>query len=194
MNINKSVRVFVPATVANVGSGFDILGFALEQPGDEIEVSLKNTPGITITNNTSFKSLPTDYQQNTAGISINAYLNHIKSKQGFKIKIWKKIKPGSGLGSSAASAVAGVFGANMLLGNPLPLDDLITFAMEGEKHVTGVAHADNVGPALLGGFILIRSYKPLDVIRIPCPKGLYCSVVHPQIEVRTEDARKILRP
>ena len=191
--MSNAIRLFVPATVANVGSGFDILGFALEQPGDEVEIKLKDSPGITIINNSLFPNLPTDPEQNTAGISMLAFLQHINSSQGFEINIIKKIKPGSGLGSSAASAVAGVFAANELLGSPLKKEDLLPFAMEGERHVTGVAHADNVGPALLGGFILIRSYTPLDIIKIPCPDELYCSVVHPQIEVRTEDARKILK-
>ena len=188
----KSIKVFAPATVANVGSGFDILGFAINDPGDEFIIKLKATPGIKIKNKTPY-SLPLEPKKNTAGISLLSFLNQIGSKQGFELTISRKIKPGSGLGSSAASAIASVFGANLLLGNPLSSEELVIHAMEGEKYVTGVGHADNVGPALLGGFILIRSYSPLDIVRIPCPKSLFCSVVHPQIEVRTEDARKILK-
>lgn len=190
--MSKRIKVFAPATVANVACGFDILGFALNEPGDEMVVGLKKTQGIHISDKTEF-DLPEDPVKNTAGIALQAMLDKLKSRQGFEITILKKVKPGSGIGSSAASAVAGVFAANELLGKPFTALELLPFAMEGERYVTGVAHADNVGPALLGGFILIRSYDPLDVIQIPHPKNLYCTVVHPQIEVRTEDARKILR-
>ncbi|HXH18998.1 MAG TPA: homoserine kinase, partial [Chitinophagales bacterium] len=184
---------FAPATVANVGSGFDILGFALENPGDEMIVKLSPDSGIRITNRTPFKNIPLQPERNASGVSLAAMLQKLNSKQGFEIVITRKIMPGSGLGSSAAGSVASVYAANELLGKPFSAEELIPFAMEGEKVVSGVAHADNVGPAMLGGFVLIRSYKPLDIIRLDFPKELHCAVVHPQIEVRTEDARKILK-
>ena len=190
--MSKSVKVFAPATVANVGAGFDILGFAIENPGDEVVVKMTTKPGISILNKTPF-SLPDDPQKNVSAVSLNAMLGKLGTKQGFEIHLLKKIMPGSGLGSSAASAAASVFAANELLGKPFTNQELIPFAMEGERAVSGVAHADNVGPALLGGFVLVRSYKPLDIIELDFPKNLHCAVVHPQIEVRTEDARRILK-
>lgn len=192
--MRKSVKIFAPATVANVGSGFDILGFALENPGDEMLVSLTDKPGIRIINKTRFKNIPEQPEKNVSGISLAAMLQQLGTKQGFEIQILRKIMPGSGLGSSAASSVGSVFAANELLGRPFTAEELVPFAAEGERSVTGVAHADNVGPATLGGFVLIRSYKPkLDIIKLDFPKGLHCAVVHPQIEVRTEDARRILK-
>lgn len=187
----ESVKVFAPATVANVGCGFDILGFALNNPGDEIIVSKKSTPGITIVNKTNLK-LPLDPEKNTSGIAVIKYLEYIHSNQGFEITFISKIAPGSGIGSSAASSVGALFGANTLLNSPLAPIDLVQFAMHGERVASGTAHADNVAPAMLGGFVLIRSYSPLDIIKIEFPDNLYAAVVHPQIEVRTEDARKIL--
>jgi homoserine kinase len=137
--------------------------------------------------------LPLDPQKNTASIAILSFLNQINSNQGIEIELYKKMPLGSGLGSSAASAVASVFAANILLGNPLNREELLPSALEGERTACGVAHADNAAPALLGGFVLIRSYDPLDVIKIPTPEKLFCTIIHPQIEIRTEDARKILK-
>ncbi len=191
--MKKAVRVFAPATVANVGSGFDILGFALEGPGDVIVVSATGTPGITIVNATPYSAIPLDPKQNTAGIAVEAYLEKIGSEQGIEIRIEKKIRPGSGIGSSSASAAGAVFGVNELLGRPLEAEALVELAMQGEKAASGAAHADNVAPCLLGGFVLVRRYDPLDIIRLPCPKNLYCTILHPQIELRTEDARRILK-
>jgi homoserine kinase len=190
---SNSIRVFSPATVANVACGFDVLGFALESPGDEIEVRLKDKPGITVINNTSDTVFPADVNKNTAVVSLQAYLAHLQSAQGFEITFHNKIKPGSGIGSSSASAAASVFAVNELLGRPYTQTDLVQFAMQGEKAACGVAHADNVAPAILGGFVLVRSYAPLDIIQIPYPEELYCTIIHPQIEVKTEDARKILK-
>lgn len=187
------MKVFAPATVANVACGFDILGFALSSPGDELVVRRKESPGISIRNNTSYQEISTDPQRNTAGIAVEAYLQHIGSEQGFEISIEKKIKPGSGIGSSSASAAAAVWGVNELLDRPLASEALVELAMQGEKAASGAAHADNVAPALLGGFVLIRRYDPLDIIRLPYPKELWCTIIHPQIELRTEDARKVLK-
>jgi homoserine kinase len=188
------IHVFAPATVANVACGFDVMGFAIDAPGDEVLITLKNTPGIVIKKITGDQGkLPLDPCKNTVSVGISAFLNHIGSKQGMEIELRKNLPLGSGLGSSAASSVAGVFAINALLGNPLKPQELLPFTMEAERIACGSAHADNVAPALLGGFVLVRSYDPLDVIKIPSPPDLFCTVIHPQVEVRTEDARKILK-
>lgn len=190
----KSIHVFAPATVANVACGFDVLGFAIDSPGDEVIIKLKEKPGIVITKIVGDNGkLPLDPVKNTVGVAISAYLNHIGSNQGLEIELYKNLPLGSGLGSSAASSVAGVFAINTLLGNPLKTEELLPFTMEAERIACGSAHADNVAPALYGGFVLVRSYHPLDIVRIPSPENLYCTAIHPQIEVRTEDARKILK-
>ncbi len=192
--MKNQVQVYAPATVANVACGFDILGFAIKDPGDEVILRKKDEAGISIIKIVGDSGeLPHDPKKNTAGVALQAFLNHINSDQGIEIELYKKMPLGSGLGSSAASAVASVFAGNILLGNPLTREELLPFALEGEKTACGTAHADNAAPALLGGFILIRSYYPLDVIKIPFPDNLYCTIVHPEIEIRTEDARKILK-
>lgn len=193
--MRDSIKVFAPATVANVACGFDILGFAVEAPGDEVIIKRKNTPGVKITKITGDEGkLSLDAEKNTVGVSINRFLNHIdSSKVGIEILLNKKMPLGSGLGSSAASAVAGVFAINQLLGTPVKQEELLPFAMEGERIACGSAHADNVAPSLLGGFVLVRSYDPLDVVRIPTPDNLFCTIIHPQIEVQTKDARGILK-
>lgn len=196
--MKKELRVFAPATVANVACGFDIFGFALETPGDEIVVRLHSKPGVTLAKVTGDGGLlPLEPENNTAGVSVLKLLEFLNSsqkiEQGIEIELHKKMPLGSGLGSSAASAAGSVFAANALLGSPLSSKELIPFAMEAEKIACGSAHADNVAPALLGGFILVRSYQPLDVIEIPLKIDLYCSVLHPKIEIRTEMARQILK-
>jgi homoserine kinase len=190
----ESIRVFAPATVANVGCGFDVLGFAVAQPGDEVLVQVSDSPGVTITTITGDGGrLPTDPRKNTAGVSILAFLAATGIRQGVLLELHKQMPLGSGLGSSAASAVAGVFAANALFNYPLETRELLPFAMEGERIACGSAHADNVAPALMGGFVLIRSYAPLDIVCIPAPDELYCTLVHPFIEIRTEDARRVLK-
>jgi len=189
-----TVHVFAPATVANVACGFDIFGFALETPGDEIIAHLQEEQGVTLHNIVEGKtSLPIDPSKNTAGISVQSFLNHIRSTQGVALTLHKKMPIGSGLGSSAASAAAAVFAVNHLFGTPLSTKELIPFAMEAEKAACGTAHADNVAPALLGGFVLIRSYHPLDIIQIPLSLSLYCAVLHPKIMIQTSMARKLLQ-
>ena len=190
---SKGIKVFSPATVANVGCGFDVMGFALDTPGDVIEVKERAEPGIIITNLVKGVNLPLEPEKNTTGIALIKYLEHIESNLGFEVIFHEKINPGSGIGSSSASAVAGIFAVNELLERPLTKKELVPFAMEGERVACGVAHADNVAPALLGGFVLIRSYVPLDIVSIPFPDALHCTVVHPQLEVKTEDARKVLK-
>jgi homoserine kinase len=192
--MKESIKVFAPATVANVSCGFDVLGFAVENPGDEVILKLKSAPGIKISKITGDEGrLSKDPEKNTAGVSVQKFLSHIGSKQGIEISLNKKMPLGSGLGSSAASAVAGVFAINQLMGTPMSQEDLLPFAMEGERLACGSAHADNVAPSLMGGFVLIRSYDPLDIIKIPTPKNLFCTIIHPQVEVQTKDARDILR-
>lgn len=187
----KSVKIKAPSTVANLVCGFDVLGMCLHQPYDVMEVTLLEEQKIIINNTNGFPS-PTDPAQNTAGAPLIEMLNHLTYPIGFEVTITKNIKPGSGIGSSAASAAGAVFAANHLLGSPFSNTELIRFAMFGEKVASGVKHADNVAPALLGGVTLIRSILPLDVISIPAPH-LYITVLHPQIEVKTADARQILR-
>jgi homoserine kinase len=192
--MNKQIRVFAPATVANVACGFDVLGFALNEPGDEVILQTNDSGEVTISKITGDEGkLPLNADKNTAGVVVKQYLAHIGSKQGVDIQLHKRMPLGSGLGSSAASAVASLFAVNELLGAPLSRMDLLPFAMEGERIACGAAHADNVAPALLGGFVLVRSYDPLDVISIPFPQDLVATVIHPQIEIRTEDARSILK-
>jgi len=189
----ESIKVYAPATVANVTCGFDVLGFAVDNPGDEVELKLTDKPGVTIKRITGDNGrLSLDPQKNTAGISIFKYLEHFGIEKGVEMTLHKKMPLGSGLGSSAASSAAGVFAMSRLLGRNESALELLPFAMEGEFIACGSAHADNVGPALFGGFVLIRSYDPLDVVKIPTPESLFATIIHPHIEVETKDARNIL--
>ncbi len=190
--MDNGVHIYSPATVANVGPGFDILGFALNQPGDEILVE-KSGENVHSIINQSGLSLPLDPVKNVSTVAIDSMLNQLGSTQKFRLTFLKKIAPGSGIGSSAASSAGAVYGANHLLGSPFTNRELVPFAMKGEEAASGSAHADNVAPALLGGFVLVRSYDPLDIISIPGPDQLYCSVVHPDISIATKDSRKILK-
>ncbi|HWB94565.1 MAG TPA: homoserine kinase [Puia sp.] len=187
----QQVTIHAPGTVANLVCGFDILGLALDYPNDIMEIRLLDEPGVIITSKDGFP-LPKDPALNTAGAPLIAMLEEIDRPIGFEVIISKQIKPGSGIGSSAASAAGAVVGANHLLGSPFKKDDLVRFALFGEKVASGVKHADNVAPCIYGGITLIRSIFPLDIIAIPAPR-LHVTVVHPQIEVRTSDARQILR-
>ncbi len=207
--LNQWIKIKAPATVANMVCGFDILGFAVNNPYDEMEMRLVNKAGITIINIDDY-NLPTDPEKNVAGAALIALMEEYTtnssneklqnansenidfSKIGFEVKINKLIKPGSGVGSSAASSAGAVVGANYLLGNPFTKDDLVRFAMNGEKVASGVKHADNIAPCIHGGVTLVRSIFPLEVIALPSPT-LYVTIVHPQIEVRTADARSILK-
>ncbi len=189
-----SIRVFAPATVANVSCGFDIFGLAVEYPGDEVVLTRRNDNRIVIREITGDEGkLTLDETRNAVSVPIIKYLAHLGLDTGFDITLHKKMALGSGLGSSSASSVAGVFAANHLLGQPLTTEQLLPFAMEGERVACGSAHADNVAPALLGGFVVIRSYSPLDVFKVPVPDQLYISLIHPDIEVNTKDARHILK-
>lgn len=187
----KKLTIKSPATVANLVCGFDILGMALNEPYDMMEFSLLEEPKVIIHNRDAF-NLPTEPEKNVAGVVLLSIMERMENKLGFEVTIDKKIKPGSGLGSSAASAAGAAVAANHLLGNIFSNDELVQFAMNGEKLASGVKHADNITPCIMGGVTLIRSIHPLDIVPLASP-GLFVTVVHPQIEVRTSDARQILR-
>ena len=191
---HQEVRVFAPATVANVACGFDVLGFAIEAPGDEVVARHSDKPGLRITKITGDDGkLPKNPEKNTAGVAALDFLRHLgMSDRGIELEIHKKMPFGSGLGSSAASAVAGVYAVNKLIGEPLAKKQLLPFAMQGEASADGAWHADNVGPCLLGGIVFIRSNQELDISQLPVPKNLWAAVVHPDIEILTKVAREIL--
>jgi len=187
----NQIKIFCPATVANLSCGFDVLGLCLEGIGDEMIIRKSEQKGLRITK-ISGADLPLETNKNVAGVAGLAMLNHLDLEFGFEIEIHKKIKAGSGIGSSAASAAGIVVGINELLGNPMHRKDLIPFAMQGEFLASGSYHADNVAPAILGGFTLVRGYEPLEVIKIKSPNDLYVTIIHPHIEVKTSEARKVL--
>ncbi|NAY93243.1 homoserine kinase [Muricauda sp. JGD-17] len=188
----KEITVFCPATIANISCGFDVLGLALDAVGDEMTVRKTAEKGIRIKKITG-QDLPQDAEKNVAGIAGMALLEKSDYQGGFEIEIDKRIKPGSGIGSSAASSAGAVWAMNELLGQPFSNLELVQFAMQGEKLASDVAHADNVAPALYGGFTLVRSYNPLDIVSLPTPPELVATIIHPQIEIRTSDSRKILK-
>lgn len=187
----RGITILAPATIANLVCGFDVLGLALQDPCDVMKVSLSDQPGIRIRHDDDF-NLPVAPAENVAGVSLLEMMQELDKNLGFDIVIEKHIKPGSGLGSSAASAAGVVVAANHLLGNFFSKEDLVRFAMAGEKLASGVKHADNISPGIYGGVTLIRSIFPLDIISLPAPP-MFVAVVHPQIEVKTSDAREILR-
>nr|WP_082855776.1 homoserine kinase [Mucilaginibacter sp. L294] len=193
--VGESVSVFAPATVANVVCGFDVLGFAVNEPGDEVIMRITDKPGITISKITGDDGrLPLNPAKNTVSVSVEHYLRSIDRLDiGLDIELHKKMPIGSGLGSSSASTVAGLFAIKTLLGDDTDPSTLLPFAMKGEEMACGHGHADNVAPALLGGFVLIRSYEPLDVIRLPHPADLWCAIVFPDVDVPTREARQIIR-
>jgi homoserine kinase len=187
----QKVKVLAPATVANLVCGFDILGMALNDPQDVMEVILLSEPVIRIKHADEY-DLPVEPAKNVAGASLLALQEVYNKNIGFEVIITKFIKPGSGLGSSAASSAGAVVAANHLLGDIFSKEDLVRFAMNGEKVASGVKHADNLAPCIYGGVTLIRAILPLDIIPLSAPP-LFVTVVHPQIEVKTSDARQILR-
>ena len=187
----KHIIVKCPGTVANLVCGFDILGLALNEPSDIMEMKLLDEPKVIIHNRDMY-NLPTEPEKNVAGVVLLSIMEKVGGNTGFEVTIEKHIKPGSGIGSSAASAAGAAVAANLLLANRFNTDEVVQFAMNGEKLASGVKHADNIAPCILGGISLIRSIHPLDIISIPSP-DLFVTVVHPQIEVRTSDARQILK-
>ena len=191
----KEVRAFAPASVTNVGCGFDVLGFAINEPGDEVVVRLKNSKGISIKKiSGDGGKLSKNIEQNTAGVAAKSFLDAIGFDKGIEIEIYKKMALGTGLGSSAASAVAAVVALNHLLKTKLSKRELLRFALEGEKLTSGGRyHADNVAAALYGGLVVIRCSDDLDVINIDYPDDLHCAIVYPHIVMNTSDMRKLLR-
>lgn len=186
------ITVFCPATIANLSCGFDVLGVCLDNVGDEMMVTKTASKGVVIKEIIG-ADLPLEAEKNVAGVAAMAMMEALGLDFGIAIIIHKNIKAGSGIGSSAASAAGVVVAINGLLEKPLPRKALVPFAMEGERLASGAAHADNVAPALLGGFTLIRSYEPLDVIKMHTPPDLFATVIHPQIELKTSDSRSIIK-
>lgn len=186
------IKIFSPATIANLSCGFDVLGLCLDNVGDEMKVRKIAEKTIRISK-INGADLPLEAEKNVAGVAALAMLHEWETDFGFEIEITKRIKAGSGIGSSAASAAGAVFTINELLDRPYSATELVKFAMQGEKLASGSAHADNVAPALLGGFTLVRSYDPLDIIKIDSPEELFATIIHPQIELRTADARSVLK-
>jgi len=189
--MKSSVKIFAPATISNVGPGFDLMGFALEQPGDIMIVKPNDTGHLRIINKTG-SDIPLDPEKNVASVAVNALLEALGCRTGFDLFFETKINPGSGIGSSAASCTAAVVGVNEILNSPFSQKELLPFAMKGEFLASGSIHADNVAPALFGGFILIRTYNPIDIIRIDAPQELICTVCHPDIQIKTSESRKLI--
>tara|TARA_B100000497_G_scaffold92358_1_gene103177 strand:+ start:883 stop:1806 length:924 start_codon:yes stop_codon:yes gene_type:complete len=187
----NEIKIFSPATVANVSCGFDVLGFCLDSIGDEMVIRKTSKKGIKITK-IEGHDLPFEVNKNVAGVSALALYENANPDFGFEIEIYKNIKPGSGVGSSSASAAGSVYGMNVLLGSPYTPLELTAFAMKGEALASLSEHADNIAPALFGGFTLVKSLNPLEILQIPTPDDLFAVVLHPQIEIKTADARKIL--
>ena len=188
----KEIRVFAPASMANLGCGFDVMGMAMDATGDILKVSIEDGLGLEIINRSGI-DLPSNVEKNVITPAVMAFLAAYGKQMKIKVVVEKKIAPGSGIGSSAASSSAAVFALNELLDRPFPKEKLVEFAMEGEKLISGgVAHADNVAPSILGGAVLIRGYKPLDIVKLPIPAGFHCSVVHPDIMVSTKMAREVM--
>lgn len=187
------ITVYAPGSVSNVACGFDVLGFALDEPGDIVSAAPQEDPGVSIAAiHGDNGRLPTDPRSNTASAAVLALLQRLETTRGVSLTIHKGLPLASGIGSSGASAVAAVVAANELLGRPAPLAMLLECAMAGEQAGCGAVHPDNVSPSLFGGFVLARTAQPPDIIRLPVPEGLACVVLHPQIEVETGAARKLL--
>ncbi|HET9052653.1 MAG TPA: homoserine kinase [Cyclobacteriaceae bacterium] len=191
---NKTTRAYAPASIGNVSCGFDVMGLAVDAPGDEVIITLNDSGSVTIRKIEGDNGkLPLQAQENTAGVAVMEYLKAIGSNQGAEITLIKNLPLGSGMGSSAASAVAAVVAINALMEAPLPKKELLPFVMQAEFVACGSAHADNAAPGLLGGLILVRDNDPLDIITIPTPGELMCVLVHPHVEVKTRDARQVLK-
>ena len=191
MITSNEINVLSPATVANVVCGFDVLGFALDGPFDKMLIRKTSAKGVTIINKDDY-NLPTEPTRNVIGMALLAMLDEVREDIGFIVESTKIIKPGSGIGSSGASAAGAVVGANHLLNNRFSKEELVRFAMCGEEVASGSKHSDNIAPCIYGGITLIRSLNPLDIISIPAPP-LFVTILHPQIEVKTSDARGILK-
>lgn len=196
----RSAAAFAPATVSNVAVGFDILGFAVEAAGDEVTLTLTEEPSVRIsevvdtTGTLAPGAIPLDPVQNTATVGLLKLLEDLRPGFGFDVRVRKGIALGSGMGGSAASAVAALVAANSLLESPLPKESLLAYALVAERVACGVSHPDNAAPSLLGGLTLIVSTDPLRCVRLPVPRGLLAVLVHPHVRVDTRDSRAVLRP
>ena len=187
------IAVYAPGSVSNVACGFDIMGFALEEPGDVVVAAAQDDPGVSIAAiHGDDGRLTTEARRNTASAAVLALLNRLETTRGISLTIHKGLPLASGIGSSGASAVAAVVAANELLGRPAPMPMLLECAMAGEQAGCGAVHPDNVTPSLYGGFILARSAQPPDIVRLPVPAGLACAVLHPRMEVETGAARRLI--
>lgn len=190
----KEVQVYSPATIANISCGFDVLGMALNHPSDKMVLRKSHYPGIHIYN-IQGASLPKLSNRNVVGVVLEKILDNIpNNKYGIEVEIYKNINPGSGIGSSAASAAGAAVGANILFGNCFKTIEIVRFAIEGERFASGSRHVDNVAPAIMGGFTLVKSSHPLEIISLPSPKNLWVTILHPNIEIKTSEARRILEP
>lgn len=190
----KKIHAYAPASIGNVSCGFDVMGMAVDAPGDEVILTLNDSGVVSIKDIEGDNGkLPRKAEENTAGVAVIEFLKAIESNHGAEITLIKNLPLGSGMGSSAASAVAAVVAINHALGNPFLKADLLPFVMQAEFVACGSAHADNAAPSLLGGLILIRDNHPLDIIEIPTPEELMCVLVHPHVEVKTRDARQVLK-
>lgn len=187
----KELKIFSPATVANVSCGFDVLGFCLDNMGDEMVIRRTEEKGVKITKIVG-ADLPFETEKNVAGVAALAIMNAANPDFGVEIEIYKNIKPGSGVGSSSASASGAVWAINELLGKPFNSQELTAFGMKGEAVASGAEHADNVAPGIFGGFTLVKQLNPLKVVQLPTPAKMYATIIHPQIEVKTSEARAIL--
>lgn len=191
--MNRRLRVFAPATVANLGPGFDVLGLALSRPGDELEAELSDRPGVQIVEITGEAgALSRDPERNVIGRAAAEVLRRADSGRGVRLWLHKQMPLASGLGSSGASSAAAAVAVNELLGRPLSQSDVVLSAMEGERGASGTPHADNVAPSVMGGIVLVRSYHPFEVVALPVPETLYVSVVHPHCKVSTAEARRLV--
>ena len=185
------IKVFSPATVSNVACGFDILGFPIETIGDEMTVKKTKKKSLVISDISGY-SVPYAIDKNVSTIAAKKMIEYLKPNCGFDFNIKKNIIPGSGIGSSGSSASASVYAINKLLGSPLKESELIKFAMKGELASSITEHADNVAPALMGGLVMVKSISPLEILKLPTPKDLYCFIINPKIEVKTSYSREIL--
>lgn len=192
MKVPEQIQVFSPSTIANVGCGYDVLGFALDGIGERMTVTRRDDGKMVIEEDNKF-DIPTNPAKNVATVAATALLREAGINMGFTFAFEKEIHPGSGMGTSASSSAGAVYAVNEMIGKPFNEQELIVFAMEGEKLISGKAHADNVGPNILGGFTLVRGYDPLDVLKLPVPEDLYVAIVHPQVVVKTTDAKRMLK-
>jgi len=189
----KNISAFAPASIGNVSVGFDCLGLALERPGDIVSIEAGTEPGVKLVEIQGDNGkLPIETEKNVVGVVVQSMLNALKRDDALAIRLLKGLPLQSGMGSSASSSVAAAVAANEYFGKPFTREELIPFAMEGEKLACGAPHVDNVAPALLGGMTLIHSHAPLDIISLPYPKNMVCAVVHPDVAVATRDARAVL--